>query len=106
MSDAEISEFLQRQCGQFTRDHSRLVVTLSTAARGYPATALIEVEGTPPRGMAIVRISIGNFSNAMPVGSATVWVMKSPTQLRKLPDGENARAIVKLCEREAKSKFP
>jgi len=84
-TDSEISTYLQKQRRLFVHDgpERELYVTYGTGYYGHSSTAMIEVEGSPIKGLAIV-VATAPFEDVA-ADECEVWVLQTGNRMRHLP---------------------
>ena len=81
--EIKASLFMQKSWGRSYNDDRRLLVTLTDGDYGSPTSALIEVEGSPPKGLAVLRAETGSLDNP-PYRMVDGWVLQSRGEMLKL----------------------
>lgn len=105
-TETEIAEYLQALCGKPAGVDRPLVISIGLGCYGEPSSAIIEVEGSPPKGMAIVR-SESPLTDDRHVARPDavvwqVWVLGIGQKLQKLRnDSHMAISILKLASKAA-----
>jgi hypothetical protein len=98
MNEQEISVLLQeRGRPGATEPDKPVIVTFCNGAYGKPTVAVIEVEGSPNKGMAIIRWEVGDASTSYQPSGQSVWLLENRAGMRKLPEGEKEKAIVNFA---------
>jgi hypothetical protein len=100
--EQEISKYLtekRKRGGPVARP---LVVTICNGNYGCPSSVILEVEGSPTKGMAIVRLgecSHLHNKHLIDSGFYTVWILDDDDKMRKLPyRGATSKKIVKYVQ--------
>ena len=100
-TEEEISVYLKQKKGQGGGEARPLVVSVCNGNYGRPSSAIVEVQGSPTKGMAIVRIGSGSLDDERLIesGGYTVWILECGSKMRRLPDrGETSKKIVRYVQ--------
>ncbi len=95
-TELEISEYLQKQRGPFEHDGPKreLHVAFGTGYYGDRSTAMIEVEGSPIKGLAVV-VAQGPLGD-VGTWNCDIWVQRPGNKMRHLP--HRSREAVAIAE--------
>ena len=106
-TEEEISYYLHNIKRQSHGDYRSLIVTISNGSYGMPSSVVIEVEGSPTKGMAIVRLGCGcslSDDNLADSGGYNVWILQAGDKMRRLPYfSVNSKLIMQYIQNVVKN---
>ncbi len=100
-TEIEISKYLKEKKGQGGGEHRPLIVSISNGNYGRPSSAIVEVEGSPTKGMAILRLGAVSLDDErlIETGGYEVWILERGMKMKKLPSlGPASKKIVKYVQ--------